>query len=97
VEEKGAFVAWGCEVSVSKDLGDIQRRGVNVYTTRGEWTYTHSGGTGALGPREKERTTYGNIWDFTLSNVTFGFDPQKGEKNLRDSIVDAHNKVNGTP
>ena len=39
---------------------------------------------------KEEETPYGNIWDYTLSNVTQGINPKKGEQNLRDSIVDAH-------
>ena len=103
VEDKGSFVAWGCEVSVGKDFHSLKNRGINVYTTRGKWTYTQPSGNGAIGHPDRrnqiderrnrlkeEETHYGNIWDYTLSNVTQGINTKKGEQNLRDSIVDAH-------
>ena len=58
VEDKGSFVAWGCEVSVGKDFHSLKNRGINVYTTRGKWTYTQPSGNGAIGhPDRRNQST----------------------------------------
>jgi RHS repeat-associated protein len=102
IEKDGAFVAYGCEVSVGASLTDLRNRGVNVYTTMGKWTWTSEKGQAALGTREKTETPYGNMWDLRLFNVTNGkIDISQvngigeGPKlpTILQNLVDAHNSV----
>jgi hypothetical protein len=100
IAKGGAFVAYGCEVSVGLSADALKERGISVHTTLRQWTYTKQDGTGALGTGEKggEQTPYGNIWKLRLFNITTGVDVNNGaipigetNKTMMESLVDAHN------
>ncbi|HJQ99652.1 MAG TPA: RHS repeat-associated core domain-containing protein [Candidatus Polarisedimenticolaceae bacterium] len=97
-----AFYTYGCEVSVSdRDRNHLQMvKGVDVYTTNGQWTWTHSGGSTGLGTSKKvNKSGYGNIYDLHMRNIINGVKVNRRcmtcdpEPSMHEGLAEAENAI----